>query len=312
MRRNERHADCQDGGRESTAARQDKRGLAVIPLAGGRLSSEFQQRPMHIEKRHELQYHGQVQQVNKGFLHAFTDKTNGQEDRGKAGMHDQRDIRCSKTLVQLAQTLRQVQIETGNERNPRRARKPSRGDSGNGNAEYQGEGGDDPGHLDLLGHMTDRLNDALEDADILFAHGQKQGQSCADIQNTRQQTSPANGSRKRTPRILNLVTHDGSQFQSHQAEADDPERSDQTKVASNTKVGGGHGGAKTKEHDKAEADKHDGGNGGTDPTQIIDPLTDAQTAHIEGRQEDQQHDRCAERKQVVVSQGTGARTRDIN
>src|SRR5256886_7347577 len=26
-----------------------------------------------------------------------------------------------------------------------------------------------------------------------------------------------------------------------------------------SKVGGGHGGAKTKEHDKAEADKHDGG-----------------------------------------------------
>src|SRR2546421_7234772 len=69
MRRNERHADCQDGGRESTAARQDKRGLAVIPLAGGRLSSEFQQRPMHIEKRHELQYHGQVQQGNRSEEH---------------------------------------------------------------------------------------------------------------------------------------------------------------------------------------------------------------------------------------------------
>src|SRR5713226_8393924 len=312
MRRNERHAYPQDSGDQPATARQNKSGLAVIAFAGRRLFGELQQRPMHVEKWHKLQNDGQIQHGNEGFLHSRADKTHAQENRGEARMHDQRDIRGRVFLVKLAQTLRQVEIEACNERNPRRAGKPSRGDAGNGNAQHESEGGNDPGHMNLLGHVTDRLNDALQDADILLAHGHEQRQSCADIQNTGEKSSPANGAGKRSPGILNLVTHDGGQFKADQAKADDSKRTDQANVTSKTKIGCRHGSAKTKEHDESEADERNRGDRSTDPAQIIDPLTDAQTAHIQGNQKNEKHDRCAECEPMIVGKHAGARTRDVN
>src|SRR4029077_14476243 len=103
----------------------------------------------------------------------------------------------------------------------------------NGNAQHESEGGNDPGHMDLLGHVTDRLNDTLQDADILLAHGQEQRQSCADIQNAGEKASPAYGAGKRSAGILNFVTHDGSELEPDQAKADDTEGTDQANVTGN-------------------------------------------------------------------------------
>src|SRR5260370_42563691 len=138
-------------------------------------------------------------------------------------MHDQGNVRRRKLLVQLAQTLRQIKIEAGDERNARGTGKPSRSDAGNGNTEHEGEGGNDPGHMDALGHVTDALHEALEYADILLADGQKQRQSCAEIQSSGEKTAPSNGAGKGSSRILNLVTHDGTQFEPNQPKADDAE-----------------------------------------------------------------------------------------
>src|SRR5258706_813339 len=267
---------------------------------------------MHVPIWHELQNNGQVQHGNEGFLHSSADETHAKENRGKARMHDQRDIRRRILLVQFAQTLRQVEIEACYERNPRRTRKPSRGDPRNGNAQYEGKGGNDPGHFDLLGHVTDPLNDALQDADILLVHGQKQRQSCAEIQNTREKASPSHGARKRSPRILNLVTHDGTQFEPDQAKADDPKRSDQANVARNSEIGGVHRGAKTKEHDYPEANERDRSDRSTDPAQVIDPPADAQATYIQDNKKDKKDHRCAEREPRIVGKRAGARTRDVN
>src|SRR5882762_436590 len=255
---------------------------------------------MHVEEWHKLQNDSQVQHGDERFLHSRANKTHAQENSGKARVHDQGNIRGRVLLVQLAQALRQVEIEARNERNPRGTGKPSRGDASNGDAQHEGERGNDPRNMDLLSHVTDRLNDALQDADILLAHGQKQRQSCANIQNTGEKTSPANGAGKRSAGILNLVTHDGGQFEADKAKADDTERADQANVASNAKIGCGHGGAKTKEHDKSEADERDRGDRGTDPAQIIDPLADAQSAYIQGNEKNEKDDRCTEREPSIV------------
>src|SRR5260370_11102211 len=166
---------------------------------------------MHVQIWHKLENNGQVQHSNEGLLHSSADKTRAQENRGKARMHDQRDVRRRVLPVQLAQTLRQVKIEACDERNSRGTGKPSRGDPRNGNTQHEGKGGNDPGHFDLLGHVTDPLNDALQDADILLADGQKQRQSCPEIQRTREKASPSNGARKRSPRSEEHT----SELQSH-------------------------------------------------------------------------------------------------
>src|SRR5260370_2803740 len=267
---------------------------------------------MHVEKRHEVQDDGQVQQSDEGFLHCGADKAHAQENRGKARVHDQRDVWLREPLVQLAQALRQVEIEAGDERNARRTGKPSRSDAGDRNAQDESKWGNDRGHMDLLGHVTDRLNNALQDADSLFAHGQKQRQGCADIQNAREKAAPGNRAWKCSARILNLVTHDGSQLEADQAKTDDSKRTDQANVSSNAKIGCGHGGAKTKEHDKSEANERDGGDRSTDPAQIVDPLPDAQAAHIQGNQKNEKHDRCAEREPGIVGKRAGAGTSDVN
>src|SRR5229473_2156978 len=245
---------------------------------------------MHVQIWHKLENNGQVQHSNEGLLHSSADKTHAQENRGKARMHDQRDVRRRVLPVQLAQTLRQVKIEACDERNSRGTGKPSRGDPRNGNTQHEGKGGNDPGHFDLLGHVTDPLNDALQDADILLADGQKQRQSCPEIQRTREKASPSNGARKRSPRFLNLVTHNGTQFEPDQPKADDTKRSDQANVARNTEIGCGHRGAKTKEHDNP----------------------DAKPAYIQDNKKGEKHHRCAEREPRIVGKRAGARTRDVN
>src|SRR5712664_1040441 len=312
MRGNEGHADPKDRGDESTTARQNKRGLAVIPFAGRRLCGELQQRSMHVQIWHKLENNGQVQHGDEGFLHSSADKTHAKENRGKARMHDQRDVWRRVLLMQLAQTLRQVAIKACDKRDPRGTGKPSRGDPRNRNAQHEGKRRNDPGHMDLLSHVTDPLNDALQDADILFAHGQKQRQSCAEVQSSREKTSPSNGAGKRSPRILNLVTHDGTQFEPDQAEADDTERADQANVAGNAEIGCGHRGTKTKEDDKPEANERDRGNRGTHPTQIVDPPADAQAAYIQDNKKGEKHHRCAEGKPRIIGKRAGARARDVN
>ena len=89
-------------------------------------------------------------------------------------MYDERSVRRSVLWMNLAQPIGHVRVESGDEGNARRAAEPRGADACDGQAEHQGKRCDDPSDAHAARQVADRLNDALEHTDLLFADGDEQ------------------------------------------------------------------------------------------------------------------------------------------
>ena len=89
-------------------------------------------------------------------------------------LHNQGGVRRSVTGMNPAHPIRHVGIESCNEGNTRSATHPSGSDSGDGNAEHQGERNSNPANADALCHGSDRLHDSLQNADVALSNGDQQ------------------------------------------------------------------------------------------------------------------------------------------
>src|SRR5256885_13848347 len=139
-------------------------------------------------------------------------------------MNDERGVGSGEARVDFAEPFGQVGIEAGDKRNACGAGKPSRGDSGDGDTEQEGKRRDEPASSDAHGHVTDRLHDTLQNADVLLADGEEQRKRRADIEKTGKHSTPRDGTGQIMRGIFNFVTHDRGKFQTYEAETNHPER----------------------------------------------------------------------------------------
>ncbi len=113
-----------------------------------------------------------------------------------------------------------------------------------------------PADSDSLRHVPYGLHDSLQHADLVFADRNQQGQRRADIEQSGKHSAPGDRARQGTSRILNLVSHDGSQFQTHQSETNHAKRvQHEPRIRRDPKVSRSDGGAKSHPDDQTQSDQ---------------------------------------------------------
>src|ERR1035438_6183950 len=92
--------------------------------------------------------------------------------------------------------------------------------------------------------MTDGLEAALKHIDI-FSNSDEQSERRSHIKNAGEDSSPSDSTRQGAARILDLISHDGSEFETNQTEADDTEGiQDKARVRWDFEICRSDGGAK--------------------------------------------------------------------
>ena len=97
--------------------------------------------------------------------------------------------------------------------------------------------------------------------------------------------------------------HDGGEFQTDKAEANDPERvENETWICGDLKVRPRHGGAETSPNNQAKPHEESSCNKRADSADVVDPLADAETDDIQNHQDSQQNHARGKRKDFVIGQ----------
>src|SRR5262249_47724866 len=125
--------------------------------------------------------------------------------------------------MDAAEPARHVGIKPCDERNSRGAAEPGRADARDRQAQQECEWRYDPQDTDATCHARHRLDDALQNADVRLADSDEQRERRANIKQARKNSSPNDGARQSLRRVLNFIAHDGSEFETNQAETDDAE-----------------------------------------------------------------------------------------
>src|SRR5580704_4475091 len=205
-------------------------------------------------------------------------------------MDDQGGVRSCVFRMDFAEPGGHVGIEASDEWDARGAGEPGRADSGDAEAEEQRERGNDPRCVDPRSHAADRLHDALQDADVALADRDKECQRCADVEKSGENTAPCDSTGQDFLRILNFVAHDGSEFETDEAEANYAEGiQNEAGIRGNVKVGSGDVGAETQIDYRPEPNQYGCGDAGADGAEVIDPLSDAEADDVENHQNCEQH-----------------------
>src|SRR6267143_5348998 len=128
-------------------------------------------------------------------------------------MHDQSGVGGGICWMDFSEPGGHVGIEARDEGNSRRTSEPRRTDAGDRETQEKSKRSDDPADTDTSSHMTDRLYDSLEDADAVLAHGDYQGERCANVKHARENAAPGDCAGQIFLGTLDLISHDGGELQ---------------------------------------------------------------------------------------------------
>src|SRR5260221_5141012 len=126
--------------------------------------------------------------------------------------------------MDFAEPCGHVGIQARDKGNAGGTTEPGRADARDREAEEESKGRDDPGGVDAFGHCADGLNDALENADIVFADGDEEREGDTEIEGAGEKAAPGDGTGESLARVFDFVAHDGGELEAHEAEANDAER----------------------------------------------------------------------------------------
>ena len=313
MRREKRENNSQRGGNQPASAGQNQSRFAVEAFFRIRIDGDFQQRCEHVQKRNQLQHHGQRQQPLKRFLHARSDRIHDDQNNRHHALNDQRHVRRRESRMRFPQPAGHVRIKPSHEWNTRRTGEPGRPNPRDGNTQHQRKRSDDPIGADAAGHVADGLHNSLQHVDVVLAHRDQQRQRSRDVHYAGKNPAPGHGARQRLLRILDFIAHHRCQFQTHQPKANHPKRiQHESRIRRNPEISSGHRGPKLGEDDHAQPNQNRCGDGGTDSAQIVDPLPHAQPHDIQNHQQRHQTHRRDHRKYFIVGQRRVARPQHKN
>src|SRR5580692_10352198 len=190
LRREKRENNSQRGGNQPASAGQNQSRFAVEAFSRIRIDGDFQQRREHVQKRNELQHHGQRQQPLKRFLHPGSDRIHDDQNNRHHALNDQRHVRRRESRMRFPQPAGHVRIKPSHEWNARRTGEPGRPNPRDGNTQHQRKRSDDPIGADAAGHVADCLYNSLQHVDVVLAHRDQQRQRSRDVHYTGKNSAP--------------------------------------------------------------------------------------------------------------------------
>ena len=133
--------------------------------------------------------------------------------------------------------------------------------------------------------MAHCLHDPLQHVDVTLIHGNQQRQRHADVQRPRNHPAPSHCARQCAARLLDLIAHDGSQFQAHQTEADHGKGvQDEMRIGRNPQVRPRNRRAIAQPGNQPEPNQRGRCNECPNPANVVDPLPDPEPDHIQHHQ----------------------------
>src|SRR5690349_8207732 len=205
--------------------------------------------------------------------------------------------------MNLTEPLRQVGIESRDKWNARRAAEPGRSDSGDGQAEHESKRRGHPAETRARGHVTDRLNDSLKHADLIFSDRDEQGQRRAKVECAGENATPRNRSRKGLSRVFNFITHDRSKLQPDKAEANHAKRvQNKARIRGNAEIRGGHGSSEAEPDNDSEGNQKTSGKERAKAADIVDPLAHAKPDDVEDNKNYEERERSCKGEGFTIGE----------
>ena len=182
-----------------------------------------------------------------------------------------------------------IRIEARNKRNAGCTTCPRRADSRNRKAQHQRERNCDTCNANALRHVANRLNNALQNTDVVFSYGNQQCESCRNVEHSGNHAAPGHGAGHGSGWIANFVAHHRRELKSDQAETDHAKRiQHRTIVGRHAKISCAEMSAEAHPDHDAKSDQDGSGDSGSNRAHIVNPFPHTKACDVQRRNQRQQ------------------------